>query len=343
MEESAMNRYTILGVIGLALLCVLCVFFRAPTIEGEVRQAALVCAEDVGLDPVVIEVSGRDVVLSGYVASEEISHHLMNCIAAFPGTRSISNQLDVMVAGALGFQTHYGDITISGAVPTSEVRAAVIDEAVTLWGADNVVDALEVDPSRTIGGWVDDDFANFLAALHHSRRDLDIELSGGQAIVGGTVLSNLARIRVLGGAVALLPGFEVVDRLTVRKPTTLRETLQANLDNQLDGRIVEFETDSANLTANGRRVLVGVVKILEENPGRVEISGHTDSTGQMDYNLELSQRRAEAVERFFISQGFDGDRFEVVGYGSNRPIASNATPEGQQMNRRTEFHALKEN
>ena len=87
-----MNRLTILGVIGLALLCVLCAFFRAPAIEGEVREAALACAEDVGLDPGVIGVSGRDVILSGYVTSKEISHHLMSCIAAFPGTRSVDNE-----------------------------------------------------------------------------------------------------------------------------------------------------------------------------------------------------------------------------------------------------------
>jgi OOP family OmpA-OmpF porin len=338
-----MNRLMILGVIGLAVLCVLCPFCRAPVIEDHVRGAAVACAEGVGLDPGLVSVSGRDVTLAGSISSEALSHHLTSCIAAFPGTRSINNQLEVLVAGALGFRTHYGDITISGVVPTAEAQVSILDEAVALWGTDSVTDAIEVDPGRTIGGWSDDDFASFLAALRHSRRDLDIELSGGQAIVGGTVLSNLARIRVLGGAVALLPGFEVVDRLTVREPATLRETLQAHLDNLLDGRVVEFETDSANLTPGGRQVLDGVITILRENPGRVEISGHTDATGPIDHNLELSQRRAEAVERYFIAKGLDADRFEAVGYGPTRPIASNAVPEGQQMNRRTEFHALKEN
>jgi OOP family OmpA-OmpF porin len=338
-----MNRLLILGVIGLVLLSVLCPSCRAPAIEEDVRSAALACADKVGLPPEMVSVSGRDVTLSGGVASEAMSHHLVSCIAAFSGTRSINNQLEVLAAGALGFRTSYGDITISGVVPTAELQAAVIDEAVAMWGPDNVTDATEVDSGRTIGGWSDDDFASFLAALRHSRRDLDIELSGGQAIVGGTVLSNLARIRVLGGAVALLPGFEVVDRLTVREPATVRETLQAHLDNLLEGRVVEFETDSANLAPNGRQALDDVIEILRENPGRVEISGHTDSTGPIDHNLELSRLRAEAVERYFIAKGFDADRFEVVGYGPTRPIASNATPEGQQTNRRTEFHALKEN
>ena len=331
-----------LGLIALALLCVLCPSCGAPAIQEAVGSAALACADEVGLDPGLISVSGRDVTLSGSVASEALSHHLTSCIAAFPGTRSIDNQLVELVAGALGFRTRYNDITISGVVPNADTKTAIIDEAKALWGAENVSDQIEVDPGRAIGGWSDDDFASFLAALQYSRRDLDIELSGGRAVVGGTVLSNLARVRVLGGAVALLPGFEVVDRLSVREPTTLRETLQANLDNQLDGRVVEFETESAILTPIGRRVLDGVIAILRDNPGRVEISGHTDEQGPMDHNLELSQRRAEAVEQYFIAKGFDASRFEVVGNGPTRPIASDATVDGQQINRRTEFHALKE-
>jgi len=330
------------GLLALALLCVLCPWFRAPAIEKEVRGASLACAEQVGLDPELISVSGRDVTLPGSVASEALSHHLTNCLAALPSTRAINNELSVRVAGALGFLTHYGDITISGVVPEADVKTAIIEHAVALWGVDNVTDKLDIDPGRTIGGWSDDNFARFLAALHYSRRDLDIELGGGLAVVGGTVLSNLAKVRVLGGAVALLPGFEVVDRLSVRQPTTLREALQASLDNQLDGRVVEFETDSANLTSGGRLVLDSVIKILRDNPGRVEISGHTDAQGPTDHNLELSKRRAKAVERYFIAKGFGADRFEVVGYGPTRPIASNATLEGQQINRRTEFHALKE-
>jgi OOP family OmpA-OmpF porin len=331
------------GLFALALLCVLCPSCRAPAIEEEVRGASITCAEQAGLDPGLISVSGRDVTLSGLVESEALSLQLMNCIAALPSTRIVNNQLSVLAAGALGFVTQYGDITISGVVPGADAKTAIIEHAETLWGADNVTDGLDIDPKRSIGGWSGDDFAQFLDALHYSRRDLDIELSGGLAVVGGTVLSNLAKVRVLGGAVALLPGFEVVDRLSVRQPMTLRETLQVSLDNQLDGRVVEFETDSANLAASGRQVLDGVIKILRENPGRIEISGHTDSAGPTDHNLELSQRRAEAVENYFVSKGLETDRFEVVGFGPTRPIASNATPEGQQMNRRTEFHALKEN
>lgn len=331
-----------LGVLGLVLLCLLCPWCRAPAIEDDVRSAATSCAVEAGLDPAMISVSGRDVTLSGTVASDAVAQSLTNCIDEFEGTRKINNELTVLVPGALGFQTRYGDVTISGVAPTAEVRSAIIDEAVALWGAENVTDRLEADPTRTIGGWTDDDFAQFLAALHHYRKDLDIELTNGQAIISGTVLSELAKERVLGGATTLLPEFEIVDRLTIREPADDREAFQASLDTLLAGKTVEFETDSANLTAQGRKVLDEVITILRKYPGRVEISGHTDSTGQMDHNLDLSQRRAEAVERYFVAKRIKESRFETFGYGPTRPIASNQTAEGRQKNRRTEFHALKE-
>jgi len=267
----------------------------------------------------------------------------MSCVAAFPGTRTIVDQTKVLQAGALAFLTHYGDVTISGVVPTDDMRISLVNEAMALWGSDNVTDELDVDPGRTIGGWSEDDFGLFMAVLHHSRRDLDIELTGGQAYVGGTVLSELARIRVLGGAVALLPEFEVVDLLTVRDPETPREILQANLDTLLHGKVVEFETDSADLASQGRAVLGEVIGILKRHPGRVEISGHTDSTGDPEHNLNLSLRRAESVQNYLDANGIDEGRLVAIGYGPTRPIASNTTADGQQMNRRTEFHALKEN
>ncbi len=73
---------------------------------------------------------------------------------------------------------------------------------------------------------------------------------------------------------------------------------------------------------------------------RIEISGHSSSDGPDDYNLALSERRANAVQQFFLNNGISQDRIESVGYGEQRPIASNATLDGRQKNRRVEFKVL---
>jgi len=72
----------------------------------------------------------------------------------------------------------------------------------------------------------------------------------------------------------------------------------------------------------------------------VEIAGHADTDGNADRNLDLSQRRADAVVAYFVSRGESPDRFIAVGYGDTRPIADNSTAAGRQKNRRIEFIAL---
>lgn len=72
-----------------------------------------------------------------------------------------------------------------------------------------------------------------------------------------------------------------------------------------------------------------------------EIQGHTDSIGPAEYNLKLSQKRAEAVREFLKNkQGIEEQRLIVKGYGEDRPIASNGTREGRKMNRRVEIRGI---
>jgi OOP family OmpA-OmpF porin len=337
-----MRGLLVLALIGLLALIVLCPACRAPAIEGEVRDAAVSCTLDAGLNAEQVEVSGRDVTLTGFVPSEAVRVSVVSCIEAFEGTHSVADRLQMMAAGSLHIRTTYGSISLDGVVASEGARQALIDEAIALWGGDAVSEDLRVDAGRTIGAWSGDSFAAALAALHHSRRDLDVELTNGQVIIAGTVLSELARSRVIGAAAATLPEFEIVDRLTVREPGDARERLQAELDRLLAGEVVEFATDSSELTAKGRSVLDEIVAIMKRLPGRIEISGHTDSTGTFQHNLELSRVRAESAARYLVSRGIDPARFETVGHGANRPIASNATAEGRQANRRTEFHSIKE-
>lgn len=109
----------------------------------------------------------------------------------------------------------------------------------------------------------------------------------------------------------------------------------------LDG--VNFETDSANLTSGARQRLDRSVEVLLRNPElSVEIGAHTDSVGSADYNLGLSQRRAESVMMYLIASGISANRMSAVGYGLTRPIASNDTAEGRAENRRVELRPVPE-
>ncbi len=103
-----------------------------------------------------------------------------------------------------------------------------------------------------------------------------------------------------------------------------------------------FELGKSRLLPASFPILDEVAKILIDNPDlKVRIEGHTDSTGSRAYNLRLSQKRAEAVREYLIKKGISPDRLVAVGYGPDRPIAPNNTPEGRARNRRVEFHIIK--
>ena len=103
-------------------------------------------------------------------------------------------------------------------------------------------------------------------------------------------------------------------------------------------RGVNFHYDTANLTPEAMSILDGVARSLLNYPElRLEVAGHTDSSGDDAYNLDLSQRRSEAVRTYLISKGVNADMFSAHGYGEERPVVSNATAAGRAENRRVEL------
>jgi outer membrane protein OmpA-like peptidoglycan-associated protein len=128
-------------------------------------------------------------------------------------------------------------------------------------------------------------------------------------------------------------GFKDQDGCPDEKPQEIKQTLI------LKG--VNFKTASAELLEESYYVLETVFNSLEAYPDiRIEIGGHTDNQGSNDYNLALSYDRAKSVMEYFVMRGIDQSRVIARGYGKDRPIASNATPEGRAKNRRVEVVPL---
>ena len=119
------------------------------------------------------------------------------------------------------------------------------------------------------------------------------------------------------------------------KPKIVQEGSKINIP----GNIV-FKTGSAELDPVSFPVLDSAVEYLKENPTVTlfRVEGHTDSDGARDMNRTLSANRAMAVKAYLVSKGIDKARLLAVGFGPDRPLVDNNTPENKAQNRRVEFH-----
>ena len=113
--------------------------------------------------------------------------------------------------------------------------------------------------------------------------------------------------------------------------------LWANRNKRVPGDTVAilFRFDKWELDDRGQTALLDVAKQLQDNPNLVvELEGYTDSVGAMPYNVQLSQRRSEAVRRFLVEKGIEMHRIHSIGLGDIKPSADNGTAKGREQNRR---------
>ena len=105
---------------------------------------------------------------------------------------------------------------------------------------------------------------------------------------------------------------------------------------------IHFDYDQAALSSEARRLLGDNAEWIKQNSGvTVQIEGHCDNRGSVEYNLALGERRAKSVKNYLVSLGVDGKRLTVISYGEEKPVAQGDTEEAYSKNRRANFVPLK--
>lgn len=101
---------------------------------------------------------------------------------------------------------------------------------------------------------------------------------------------------------------------------------------------VLFDFEQSTLKSESNSIIARSTSYLEANPGyKAIIEGHTDTTGEADYNLNLSKNRAQSVESALVANGISSSRLKIDGLGEAKPASSNDTLAGRQANRRVEI------
>ena len=257
-----------------------------------------------------------------------------------------------------------GAIVLNGYVPNAEVHKKLVSDAKALFGDDKVTDNLKESKGAPTA-WADSsklgldklkdvDYGEF------ALRDSNFEFKGyiRSEDAKKTLLSEFdskLNSAYKGSYEIDAPEPKVVEVVEKNNQSTKVEETEvennqtakvqdevANCKNQIDELLtdekIHFEYDRATIKQDSYKLLVNLVGIINKCPdSKVFIEGYTDSDGSAKYNKKLSQKRANAVKIYLENRGVAKERLSAVGYGESKPVASNATKEGKEKNRRIEF------
>lgn len=185
---------------------------------------------------------------------------------------------------------------------------------------------------------------------NNTQRGAAIGAVGG-AVLGGILGNNLgkggngAMGAVLGGVIGGVAGGVIGNKMDKQAreietalPGAQVERVGEGIKLVLGENSVRFDTNKSTLTTTAKANLDKLVPVFKSYADTdIVIYGYTDSTGSAEYNLNLSQQRANSVEKYLESKELNMSRFKMVGMGIADPIATNDTPEGRSQNRRVEF------
>ena len=112
--------------------------------------------------------------------------------------------------------------------------------------------------------------------------------------------------------------------------------------NKIDGlKTVNFEYDKSNLTGDAKKKIQGNADWMKAHPAvNMQIEGHCDARGSIEYNLSLGERRAQAVKNYMVNLGVPANRLSIISYGQEKPLASGDSESDYQKNRRANFVPL---
>jgi OOP family OmpA-OmpF porin len=247
--------------------------------------------------------------------------------------------IDIIAPYAFKIAKGGGRVVLTGFAPNDAARNDLAGAAKTVFLGEPIESALANRSDAPAG------FVNALKALYPSLARLASgSLTSEDTVfnVEGLAIYEKAADQIKAELIrALAQGFKLGNvTIGVAPPPPALEIneCQPALDGLLTKGRILFETGSANLSKESLALLDHLIEVVRRcREASIEVGGHTDSQGTPERNLDLSQRRAEAVTLYIGESGVDTSRITSAGYGETKPVADNDTPEGRAQNRRIEF------
>lgn len=346
----------LLGLLGVAVLSLGCLFAHAPAIEADLTARA-----SGALGGAQVDVSGRTLTLTGTVPDNASRLSLLASARGIPGVARVIDGLTVAGGGtaatapaasrafSLMASGASGPIVVRGAVSSESAREAILDRLRAAFPG------REIQDEMTVASGADADWEASVFAMMPLLGDVSapsMTAENGVLVLRGTVASEEIKARVEAAAAAavlspytfrseLIVAGEDASGGQVEASGSSDENVQgaeAALREALSIGAIEFESGTNTLTARSREILDAAAEVFARFPSvAAEVQGHTDSQGGDAANQALSQTRAEAVRDYLTGKGATSAQLTPRGYGETEPIADNDTAEGRARNRRVVF------
>lgn len=332
----------ILGLLALWVLFQFGARTQASVIQQDIQLRTEAAIAETGLEGILVTTDGRDVSLAGSVASEDDISRAGETAISVRGVRVVDNALSIVAIYHTRFCKDDSTIVLEGDVSDDDAMASFPERARDMFRYWTVEDDLTVRPDSPEG------YRRFMDHALMELGQLDegcITLDGRSLAIDGSIRSERA-LAAMQSRVNGVSGLGFAVTYDVELPVLSDEArkCQEEANRRVEpGEAVLFGFNSDQIHADGQRLLDEIVEIAGLCPGvSVQVSGHSDSVGDKNYNINLSERRAAAVVAYLIEAGMDAGRLSTIGLGFSQPVADNSTEAGRAMNRRIEFRAMED-
>ncbi|MBV8968444.1 MAG: OmpA family protein [Verrucomicrobia bacterium] len=231
-------------------------------------------------------------------------------------------------------------IVLDGLYPNEATHQQILALAKRLFPTEELEDNLKALPGESPLGFIDGINLG-LAQLSRMQSGV-LDLGRGRMKLTGDAFYQKDADEILQTLKDTLPPnahSELTVGVAASGPELTPEEAQTLFTATLAKGTVLFDSGTADLSADSKGFLDQLIAIARRCPqAKLEIAGYTDTSGDADSNLKLSQQRAEAVVRYLVQEGLPAESLTAVGFGENNPIAPNDTEEGKARNRRIEIH-----
>lgn len=326
----------VLGLLLLGLLIALSTPYLAKHLSSSIGQQVRQALAQSGQQWAGIEVDGRDVRIGGTAPDTDAYNTTLDTLEDIALVREVDNQITNRAVLPYTFTLSWDSdkLIVDGFLANQDAYQHFLKQARKIFGADAVSGQVQLASGEP---------QNWNRALETTLQQVRqmkaayVQISDHNIYVSGQVDTTHGRNRIAKAMNALKQDAYTAS-LHIQPKDSAQLVCQQRFDALLAQNTINFASGSAKIPPSSHTLLDSLTKTASLCPDRpISIAGHTDNAGEEAANLKLSRQRAEAVANYLFQQGVPQERLQAVGYGESKPVADNATPEGQEKNRRIEF------